>query len=232
MRPPPESKDSALPGASSAGRSPPARAATVRARRLLLVIAAAMLIPIVPYLVIGELPGSRWLSGTDTHALRFGATAAVILAGDVVLPIPSSIVGTLAGARLGLGPGWLCVWLGLTAGNAIGYCAGRLLFGRMGAHAPAAPTLFVVLVSRPVPVLAEATTFVAGAAGTSWWSFLAACATGNAIYALALAANGAALVPQNVLGPGLILPFSVPVAAWLLWRWLGRRTSRRENRLS
>lgn len=222
MRPPLESEDSALAGASPVGRWPAAGGT----RRLLLVIAAAMLIPIVPYLLIGELPGERWLSSTDSHALRFGAVAALLLAGDVVLPIPSSIVGTLAGARLGLSPGWLWIWLGLTAGNAMGFCAGRLLFGRVGARAPTAPTLFVLLVSRPVPVLAEATTFVAGAARTSWWSFLAACATGNAIYALALAANGAALLPQDVLGPGLILPFSVPVTAWLLWRWLGRRTSR------
>ena len=43
-----------------------------------------------------------------------------------------------------------------------------------------------------------------------------------------LAGNGAALLPDALAGPGLILPMALPVAAWLLWRWLARRKSAHE----
>lgn len=93
----------------------------------------------------------------------------------------------------------------------------------MGAQTPQAPTLLVLFLSRPVPVLAEAMTFVAGAAGMRFWPFLAVCAAGNALYALALAGNGAAWLPDAWVGPGLIIPLSLPVIGWLLWQWSTRR---------
>jgi len=33
-----------------------------------------------------------------------------------------------------------------------------------------------------------------------------------------MAGNGAALLPEGLAGPGLVLPMIVPVAAWLIWR--------------
>lgn len=202
----------------------------VGSKRLLLVILASLLIPITPFVITGELPGERWLSATDANALRFAATGAALLAADVVLPIPSSIIGTLMGARLGLASGWPWVWFGLTLGNVIGYGAGRLLLARVGAPVPQEPTLLVLLISRPVPVLAEASTFVAGASKTPWWPFLVVCASGNALYALALTGNGAALLPTALAGPGLILPLALPVVAWLIWRGLARRSGNKRTR--
>ena len=38
------------------------------------------------------------------------------------------------------------------------------------------------------------------------------------IYAGALALNGAQLVPDAPIGPGLLLPMLLPAAAWLIWR--------------
>jgi hypothetical protein len=52
----------------------------------------------------------------------------------------------------------------------------------------------------------------------SWPQFLLACAAGNFVYAGALALNGAALVPEALLGPGLVLPMLLPAATWLVWR--------------
>ena len=59
--------------------------------RLTVVILLAILIPIVPFALIGELPGERWLSATDEDALLFAITGGGLLAADVLLPIPSSI---------------------------------------------------------------------------------------------------------------------------------------------
>ncbi len=192
-------------------------------RRFILVAAIALLIPIIPFAVIGELPGERWLSATDHNAWLFGATGGGLLAADVLLPIPSSILGTLLGARLGFLPGWLWGWSGLVLGNLIGYATGRLLLARFATDLPATPALLVLFASRPVPVLAEALTFTAGAARMPLLPFLAVSAMGNAVYTGALAGNGAALLPGALAGPGLALPMLLPVAAWLIWRWMERR---------
>lgn len=193
------------------------------ATRLSLVILLAILIPIIPFLIIGELPGERWLSVTDENALLFGFTGMGLLAADVLLPIPSSIVGSMLGARLGFLPGLIWCWSGLVLGNSIGYLTGRLLLSRFAPEIPRIPTLLLLFVSRPVPVLAEAVTFTAGAEKMSFTSFLLVSVAGNGIYSVALAGNGAALLPDALAGPGLILPMLLPVAAWLLWRWLEQK---------
>jgi membrane protein DedA with SNARE-associated domain len=183
----------------------------------------ALAIPIVPFAIVGELPGERWLSGADSNALLFGLSGMGLLAADVLLPIPSSIVGTLLGARLGLVSGLLSAWLGLMIGNLVGYALGRLLLARFGERLPQAPTALALFLSRPVPVLAEAATFTAGAERMPLGRFLPVCAFGNLIYAGALAANGAALIPDSALGVGLLIPMALPVVAWLVWRWSLRR---------
>jgi uncharacterized membrane protein YdjX (TVP38/TMEM64 family) len=193
------------------------------ATRISIVILLAILIPIIPFVIIGELPGERWLSATDDNALLFGATGMALLAADVLLPIPSSIVGTMLGARLGFVPGWAWCWVGLVLGNCIGYLTGRLLLSRLTPDIPRTPTLLLLFVSRPVPVLAEAVTFMAGAEKMKFMPFLMVSIAGNGIYSVALAGNGAALLPDAWTGPGLILPMLLPVAAWLLWRWLERK---------
>lgn len=200
------------------------QAPAARRGRLTAVVLVALLVPILPFLAIGELPGEAWLEAADQDALRFGATAATLLAADIWIPVPSSIVGTLTGARLGWSEGFAWVWSGLMVGNLLGYLSGRLLLGRLGAATREAPTLAGVLLSRPVPVLAEATTFVAGATRLRPLPFMLACGAGNGVYALTLVVSGAELLPGDLLGPGLAVPLLLPVAGWLLWK---HRSSRR-----
>jgi len=184
-----------------------------------IVILLAILIPIIPFVVIGELPGQRWLSATDDNAFLFGITGMALLASDVLLPIPSSIIGTMLGARLGLLPGFLWCWGGLVLGNGVGYLCGRLLLSRFAPETYHTPTLLLLFITRPVPVLAEALTFTAGAEKMKPGNFLLVSIAGNGIYSLALSANGATLLPDALAGPGLALPMLLPVGAWLLWRW-------------
>jgi uncharacterized membrane protein YdjX (TVP38/TMEM64 family) len=193
------------------------------ATRVTIVIVLAMLIPIVPFVVIGELPGETWLSATDENAFLFGATGSALLASDILLPIPSSIVGTMLGARLGVLPGWLWGWAGLMLGNILGFATGQLLLARMKTQLPESPTLLVLFLSRPVPVLAEAVTFTCGAARMNFAHFLIVSLAGSGVYSFTLSANGASLLPDSLMGPGLILPLMLPVLAWAVWRWLARR---------
>lgn len=187
----------------------------------------ALLMPIVPFVVIGELPGERWLSATDASELLFALTGGGLLVLDVVLPVPSSIVITLLGSRLGFFEGWLSAWLGLTAGNLLGYGIGRLWPHKMAPEVPEQPTLIVLILSRPVPILAEAMAIAAGAARTHLLHMVTACAAGNAIYTGILAANGAALLADDLTGPGIFLPLLVPVVGWSIWRWSGRTDKKR-----
>jgi membrane protein DedA with SNARE-associated domain len=196
--------------------------------RVLFVLLVAALVPLVPFAVIGELPGERWLHAAGTSALRFGAAGAGLLALDALLPIPSSVIGALLGGRLGFALGFACAFAGLCAGHVVAYAVGRLVppawaAPRASGELPRAPTLAVVFLSRPVPVLAEAVAITAGAARMHWSHFLASTALGNAAYAAALAGNGAALLPQGLAGPGLILPMALPVATYALWHALARR---------
>jgi uncharacterized membrane protein YdjX (TVP38/TMEM64 family) len=186
--------------------------------RLGLLIIVALLIPIVPFAIIGELPGEQWLSSEDDNAMVFAMTGSGILLLDIVLPLPSSVVGTLLGARLGFWPGFFATWLGLTAGHCIGYMMGRCALFQVDIEVSEVPTLLVVFLSRPVPVLAEAMAIAAGASAVPFRHFLVTCMAGNAIYAGVLAANGATLLPGAIMGPGLIIPMLIPVLAWLIWR--------------
>lgn len=196
-------------------------------RRALWVLLLAALVPLLPFVIIGELPGDRWLMAADENAARFGAAGCGLLAIDVLLPIPSSLIGALLGGRLGLLPGFAWSVLGLCAGSLLGYLLGRVVPRRFASELPSAPSQALVFLSRPVPVLAEAVALTAGAERMQLGRFALSAAAGNSVYAFAMAADGAALLPSGLAGPGLILPMALPVLAWVLWRVaLGRRRPR------
>jgi uncharacterized membrane protein YdjX (TVP38/TMEM64 family) len=188
------------------------------ALRLSVLIIAALGVPLIPFAVVGELPGERWLSAAGASDLGFALAGAGLLAADALLPVPSSVLGTMLGARLGFLPGLLATFIGLCTGHALAYVISRrLVRGRVG-PLPAAPTELAVFLSRPVPVFAEAVAIAAGAARLPPLRFALACGAGNLVYALALAGNGAALLPGAPTGPGLLLPMLLPALAWWLWR--------------
>lgn len=192
------------------------------ARRISLIVTAAVCVSSLPFLLVGELPGERWLSANDDHAMRFALVGAALLGVDVILPIPSSVVGTMLGARLGFGVGFLAIFVGLMAGQSTAYLVSRSLLRERSVPMPAAPLLAVVFVSRPVPVLAEVVVLSAGAARMNGSRFMLACGSGNLVYAGLLALNGSQWLPGALIGPGLLLPMFLPVAAWLIWRRMRR----------
>ncbi len=183
------------------------------------IIIISLLIPIIPFILIGELPGEKWLSNTDDNAFLFGITGASLLAADVLLPIPSTIVGTMLGARLDFFSGFVWTWSGLLIGNLIGYSVGRFLINQSSESLAESPTLLVLAVSRPIPVLAEAVTFAAGAGKVELKDFIFVSAFANGIFAAVLTGNGAALNPDNIFGFGLLIPMLLPVIGWLVWKY-------------
>lgn len=156
-----------------------------------------------------------------------------LFAGDVVLPVPSSLVSVAAIALFGWAGG-LLIWAGMSAGCALGYWLGGraarpLALRYLGraelerAHRLAAgigPATLVL--TRAVPVLAEAATVAAGLAAMPPGRFFAATLLANAGIALVYAAAGA-IMPGT--GASFLMLFAaavaLPASGWLGLRLLG-----------
>lgn len=199
-------------------------------RILLLLAIAAVAVPLVPFLLVGarlDHAVATWLDPPPPPA-TLAALEVGVLAADILLPVPSSVVATLGGSVLGVAAGTACAWLGMTLGAAAGWAVGRLAGGRALAGIAAAdraaldrqerrlgPT-FIVL-TRPLPLVAEAAAILCGAAGVPGRNFLAWAAAGNLAVAFAWSLAGSlgtrADAVQWVLAGALVLPLALALLA-------------------
>lgn len=177
---------------------------------------------------------SRLLAPAAGRA-ALSAIVVLLLASDVVLPIPSSFVSAGAVSLLGATQGFLSIALGMTLAAWLGYFIGRFggepLTRRMAGPAELERArrmmdrygAWVVLICRGVPVLAEASTLLAGATRVSGWTFALAATLGNVglsgayalIGMLSLSGAWAWLAPFafGVLVPGLAMLGLRPLTA-------------------
>lgn len=175
-----------------------------RTPRLLVVLAAAAIaVPLVPWLVWGgrlDHAVSDWLDPPPPAPLLAAAEVG-ILAADILLPVPSSLVTTLGGASLGVAAGTACGWLGMTLGSLAGWLIGRAVAprGPAASDADARAALesrerrfgpLAIVLTRPLPILAEAAALMAGATGMPCRTFLAAAAAANLAIAFAWSLAG------------------------------------------
>jgi uncharacterized membrane protein YdjX (TVP38/TMEM64 family) len=182
----------------------------------------------------------RWLD-SESSRLAAAALAALLLALDLVLPVPSSFVSAGAVAALGPVRGALAIWVGMTvsalAGYVLGRSGGNALVGRFVGddelrRAERLTARFggaVLVVCRGVPVLAEASVLVAGAARMHFATFVAVTGAANLGLAVAYAllsrigwSGAAAVVTPFALG------IAVPAVAIAIARRFERRPRRRE----
>jgi membrane protein DedA with SNARE-associated domain len=166
--------------------------------------AAVLAFVLVPYILFDaslSALASRLLQGGLGSGTVFAAIVG-LLASDVILPIPSSIVAAAAGVLLKLWGGTAAVWLGMTLGCVIGYWIGarssrvaRRFVGEddlaRAQRLAATHGTWALVACRPIPVLAEATVIVAGIVGTPFRRFLMLTACANFGIALGYAAIGA-----------------------------------------
>lgn len=136
---------------------------------------------------------AAWVAGLSIFGL---------LALDVVLPVPSSIVSTAAGVLLGFWAGAAIVWTGMTVACLFGYALGarasgaaRRFVGEDGLRRAGALMQrygdYAIVLCRPVPVLAEASVIFAGLVGAPFGRFVVLSALSNLGIALGYAAFGA-----------------------------------------
>ena len=81
---------------------------------------------IIPFLIFGE-SIETWTETqiSGAHRLVIAILAALLLAADVLLPVPSSFVSLAAGSALGVAVGTVVIWIGMTLGCACGWAVGR-----------------------------------------------------------------------------------------------------------
>ena len=207
----------------------------LRAALLLIVLFA---IPTLPFLWLGESFEQSLL-----QALREPASPAItsawvagLLAADMVLPVPSSAVITYAGGVLGMIRGTLVSWIGLSAGAAVGFALARV-FGeavarrfsesqdveRMGQfvrrHGPAA-----LVLTRALPILAEACVLLLGAGRLNWRRFLPAMLVSNLLLSATYAACGAYFHNSQAFPLAIVISGAIPLLAALIVRrrWKAR----------
>jgi len=143
-----------------------------------------------------------WLAEGHASGWASASIIAALLALDVFLPVPSSIVSTGAGVLLGFWRGAAVIWIGMTVGCAIGYAFGakaagaaRKLVGTDGLAR--ANTImdrhgnWALVVCRPIPVLAESSIVFAGLVRSPVQPFIWMTTLSNLGIALAYAAVGA-----------------------------------------
>ncbi|OQX60827.1 MAG: hypothetical protein B6I38_00990 [Anaerolineaceae bacterium 4572_5.1] len=170
--------------------------------RWVLLLGIIFALILIPFLLFG-VQIETWLdnfleSASDQPALVM-LVLTLMLAFDILLPIPSSIVSTSAGYFLGFTTGTWVSLAGMTISNLIGFWLGNK-FGRpMAARFVGDSELkrlekmskrfgdWVIVISRPVPVLAEASVFFAGISHLLFYRFLLLSTLSNlgisAIYA-------------------------------------------------
>lgn len=196
----------------------------------MLAIAVVLAIPILPFLAFGASADSCITDWLDT-AMSPGVAAALViglLAADIFLPVPSSVVSTFAGKMLGFWAGTAASWCGMTIGVVLAFGLVRMFgrplaqwlsseeeLARMDALADRYGVLILVLM-RPIPGLAEASVLLMGIVRLDWWRFLIAVGFSN----LGIAAAYAALGDRVQLPIALAASIAIPLVVALLTRWL------------
>jgi uncharacterized membrane protein YdjX (TVP38/TMEM64 family) len=195
--------------------------------RPLLLVGLALLVPILPFLGFGEaLEGTiaGWLDPPPAPATIALLTVA-LLASDILLPVPSSLVSTFAASQLGVVAATAASWLGMTLGAMLGFYLaktwGRALAVRLasqhdleqmdqlGRHYGA----WIVVFTRALPVLAEAAVLLAGATQLAWRQFLPGLMLSNLGIAVVYSMLGAWAQTQHQLPLALGASIALPVLA-------------------
>ncbi len=158
----------------------------------------------------------------------FSTFVIVILAFDVVLPIPSSIVAVFASTTLGPVVGSVVIWLGLMSGCFLGYVLGAGSGKVIPEHwmsdgefkrarqLSRSTGPWILIAARGVPILAETSVIAAGITAYPVIPFIIIMAMSNAGLAVAYGYLG------QYIGTGhsalIVIASSVvvPCAAWLL----------------
>jgi uncharacterized membrane protein YdjX (TVP38/TMEM64 family) len=193
----------------------------------------AMMIAFLALFGLAEWLHVPLLTDPDPWLARGGWIAAAIgvglLVADVLLPVPSSLVMIAHGALFGVVGGTLLSLAGSLGAALFGFYLGRRGGPLLARLVPEderrrADALLqrwgdlAIVVSRPVPILAETLSILAGASPMGWGAMIAATLAGSLPAALIYALTGA--TARHLDNVALVFALVLAVAG-LFW-WVGK----------
>lgn len=203
-------------------------------RRFSALVLGIALVVIVTAQIVERTVGGSVSSGIERVLSDPGPEAALAVFGlllvDVLLPVPSSLVMVLSGTLFGVSRGALIAFAGSLAGNWLGFELSRRYGASIALRLVGAADLermrgtvarygaFAVLVSRPVPVVMETLSVVAGLGHMKRSAFLFASILGTFPICVVYAYAGAFSLDARSLLPALAAVVAIPATGWILWR--------------
>ncbi len=197
-------------------------------------ICIILAIPIIPFLFFGGRM-EAWVASWQTHPAGRPVVAALVVAllsGDIFLPVPSSVVSTFGGAQLGSWLGTAVSWLGMTLGAILGFALARRWGYAVAVRFSSREELDhvktlsrrwgpgILVLTRAVPVLAEASVLLLGLHRLEWRKFLPPVLLSNLGLAVAYSFFGDYAQRHEWLPLGLAVAVALPVLATTAFRIL------------
>jgi uncharacterized membrane protein YdjX (TVP38/TMEM64 family) len=213
-------------------------------KRYLLVVAGLVGFFLVVFFVV-EAVGVELLLDPAPWMKHGGVVAAGLgvglLIADVLLPVPSSLVMVAHGAFFGVVVGTLLSLLGSVGAALVGFAIGRRggkflermvtpaersranhLLERWGALA--------IIVTRPIPLLAETVAIMSGASSLGWSTVALASLVGSLPPALLYALTGAAVANFRVTSLVFGVVLLLAALFWLTVHLIGPRFKEKQGR--
>ena len=198
---------------------------------VLVALLAFVLIPFYLFAAATESFTSTMLT-SSVNLWSLAAACIALLALDVFLPVPSSVVSTMAGGLFGFAAGTGVSVVGMTLSCGVGWLFGRYA-GRPGVDAMLGVNetqrlqeffrrhgMLTIVVSRAVPVAAEASIILAAAAGTGFRRTFIVAGLSNLGISIVYAAVGAYAWTQQSFALAFLAAIGVPLLAFAVLRRL------------
>jgi uncharacterized membrane protein YdjX (TVP38/TMEM64 family) len=173
--------------------------------------------------------------------MTLAALVVAILAADIVLPVPSGPISTLAGSHFGIALGTVASALGMTLGAVVAFAVARrfgrarlppsreaerndeMRLGGEGKRAEQGGTLaaeqaarhhgpWMLVLTRPLPIIAEAAVLVAGSLHMPWRTFLPPVVVSNVAISVTYAALGHQAAQHQWLPLAVAASMAIPLA--------------------
>lgn len=178
--------------------------------RLLAILLVVMILPFLLFAGRIETTVKYWVEKPLSPAAVWALVTGVLWA-DILLPTPSSIVSTFAGARLGWFQGFLASNAGMTLGAVTAFAVGRLAAAAgksrlsqeelaLGAAGVRRWGPWAIVISRGIPLVAEVVLLYTAAKRISFWPFFWSALLANSAISLGYAILGQWAADQEWLG--------------------------------
>ncbi|ROZ76206.1 VTT domain-containing protein [Ramlibacter sp. WS9] len=218
--------------------SAPSRTAQwLRLGGMLLLLTLFILVPFALWGDALDQATPAWMTRPD-NAVLLATLGIALLVADVLLPIPSSVVGMALCWTLGPLWGGASFALGLTLSFAFGYALGRLapehrlrqwvgppLWDTVRGKAQH-QSLWWIVAARPLPLLAEMSALLAGVWRVPPAQALAMAALSSCIVAALYAGSAWLGMTEPGIGITLLATLALPASTWALHRLLVRQLAK------